>query len=96
LPSEALGASFGFLFRRRGAMPGRYQGPIRAIGMVGGLGFMLGLSVLAGALLGHYLDRRWGTGPWVTLAGVLLGTAVGFREVIAALRRLSEGGSGNL
>ena len=29
-------------------------------------------------LAGHWLDRRWGTGPWLLLAGLLLGMAAGF------------------
>jgi F0F1-type ATP synthase assembly protein I len=76
-------------------MAGRYRGPMRAIGMASGLGLALGLSALLGALLGHYLDQRWGTGPWLTLAGTLGGTAVGFREVIVVLRRLGERGDGS-
>lgn len=77
-------------------MAGRYRGPIRAIGMAGGLGFVLGLSVVLGALLGHYLDERWNTGgPWLTLAGILIGAGVGFREVMVVLRRLGETGDGS-
>lgn len=63
-------------------------GPLRTIGIVGGLGFVLGLSALLGALAGHYLDQRWGTGPWLTLVGTLVGTAAGFYEVVRALQQL--------
>jgi ATP synthase protein I len=72
-------------------MPGRYEGPIRAIGFVGGLGFMLAFSALLGAVVGHYLDQRWGTGPWLTLVGTLLGTAAGFYEIVSAVGRFGEG-----
>jgi F0F1-type ATP synthase assembly protein I len=71
-------------------MAGR-QGPLRTIGIVGGLGFVLGLSTLLGALAGHYLDQRWGTGPWLTLVGTLAGTAAGFYEVVTVLRQLAGG-----
>ena len=75
-------------------MPSRNQGPMRTIGVAGGLGFVLGLSVLLGAFAGRYLDQRWGTGPWITLVGTLLGTAVGFYEVVSVLKQLEGKRSG--
>ena len=75
-------------------MPSGNQRPMQTIGMVGGLGFVLGLSVLLGAFVGWYIDRRWGTGPWITLVGTLLGTAVGFYEVVTVLKQLEETRSG--
>ena len=71
-------------------MPSRNQGPMRTIGVAGGLGFMLGLSALLGALAGRYLDQRWGTGPWITLVGTLVGTAAGFYEVVTVLKQLEQ------
>ncbi len=71
-------------------MASRYQGPIRTIGRLGGLGIVLGVSALLGALVGRYLDGRWGTVPWLTLVGTLAGTAAGFYHVLAALRQLGE------
>lgn len=71
-------------------MPSRNQGPVRTIGVAGGLGFVLGLSALLGALAGRYLDQRWGTGPWITLVGTLVGTAAGFYEVVTVLKQLEE------
>jgi F0F1-type ATP synthase assembly protein I len=61
---------------------------MRTIGVAGGLGFVLGLSALLGAFAGRYLDQRWGTGPWITLVGTLLGTAVGFYQVVTVLKQL--------
>ena len=34
--------------------------------------------IVAGYLLGGFLDRRLGTSPWLVVVGVLLGTAAGF------------------
>ncbi len=35
------------------------------------------LVVMVGpALLGHFLDRRWGTGPWLVTVGVMAGMAL--------------------
>ncbi len=70
--------------------PGR--GAMRAAGVVGGLGLVMAATAVAGAWLGYYLDGRWGTGPWLTLAGTLVGVAAGFVEVMSVLRRV--GGDG--
>ena len=74
-------------------MAGRLPEPMRAIGLVGGLGLMLGGMAVLGALLGNYLDGRWGTGPWLTLAGTLLGTGAGFREIVIVMRRVGANGN---
>jgi F0F1-type ATP synthase assembly protein I len=40
------------------------------------------VSVVAGLLLGDYLDRRLGSSPWLTLGLVLLGMAAGVFRVL--------------
>ena len=72
-------------------MAGRLRGPMRAVGLAGGLGFVLAAMTVLGALTGHYLDGRWGTGPWLTLVGTLAGMAAGFLEVVSLLRQVGEG-----
>ena len=63
-------------------------GPMRAVGLVSGLGFMLAAMTVLGAWLGHYLDGRWGTTPWLTLAGTLVGMGAGFLDVVAVLKQV--------
>jgi ATP synthase protein I len=42
----------------------------------------------AGATLGGYFLDRWlGISPWLTLIGLVLGVAAGFRELFRALKR---------
>ena len=43
-----------------------------------GLGFELVVPLLLGLFGGQWLDRRYGTAPWLLLAGVILGAVVGF------------------
>lgn len=45
----------------------------------------LALSVAGGLLLGHYLDKRWGTHPWLALTGLFLGTVGGFYNLVRIL-----------
>ena len=63
---------------------------MRTVGVVGGLGFVLAATTVLGAWLGHYLDGRWGTGPWLTLGGTLVGMGAGFFEVVSVLRQVGE------
>ena len=43
-----------------------------------GLGVQFVVTILVCLFTGQWLDRRLGTAPWMLLAGVLLGGAVGF------------------
>lgn len=44
------------------------------------------LPILGGAFGGIYLDRRFGTHPWLTLLGVMAGILVGFVGLYGTLR----------
>ncbi len=68
-------------------MFGNDPGPVRALAQLGGLAFVMGVLAVLGWLLGAYLDRRLGTGPWLSLVGCLGGVAAGFFEVFTMLRR---------
>jgi len=56
----------------------------------GGLAFAMAATTILGALAGRYADQRWGTGPWLTLAGTLLGMGGGFFEVLTVMRRMER------
>jgi F0F1-type ATP synthase assembly protein I len=43
-----------------------------------GLGFELVVPLLVGLFGGQWLDRRFGTAPWLLLAGVIVGAIAGF------------------
>jgi F0F1-type ATP synthase assembly protein I len=53
------------------------------------MGIELGLAVMVGLIGGQWLDRRFGTEPWLLLLGLLFGMAAGFRGVFRALKDLS-------
>lgn len=54
------------------------------------MGIELGLSVMAGLIGGQWLDKKFGTTPWLLLVGLLLGMAAGFRSMWRALRALKQ------
>lgn len=48
---------------------------------------MLGLGGI-----GYVLDGRWGTGPWLMVAGLLLGMAGGFVSFVRLVTGVRDGG----
>jgi hypothetical protein len=44
----------------------------RLVGLSMELGYIIALPLVVLGLLGKYLDNRWHTAPWLTLAGILL------------------------
>jgi len=52
--------------------------PLRAMGVAGVCGIDIAISVLAGVLLGSYLDGRFGTSPLLLIVGLFVGLIAGF------------------
>jgi F0F1-type ATP synthase assembly protein I len=50
----------------------RKAGPLMNLGLT----FALGIALLA--WVGNWADGKWGTEPWLTLTGAVLGVVVGF------------------
>lgn len=57
-----------------------------AWGLYGAIGFQLAGMVVGGLLLGQWIDRKWGTTPWLTLIGLILGSIGGFYNLIRIAR----------
>jgi len=51
------------------------------------VGTVLVACIVVGYLLGSWLDRSWGTRPWMVVIGVFLGTAAGFLELFRTVNR---------
>ncbi len=63
---------------------------IIAWGVYGALGFQLAAMVIGGLLLGHWIDRRFETTPWLTLTGLIIGSIGGFYNLIRIARWREE------
>lgn len=59
---------------------------LTTLGVYGAIGFQLAIAVVVGVMLGRWLDARWGTTPWLTIAGMLLGSGAGFWNLIRLLK----------
>ena len=56
------------------------------------IGFELGFSVIAGILLGQYVDKLVGTRtPWFTIIGLLAGGFAGFNILLRMIKKVNDG-----
>lgn len=53
-------------------------------------GTELAASVVGGVIAGYYLDRYFGSAPWLTLLFTLAGLAGGLSRLLWALKRLEK------
>jgi F0F1-type ATP synthase assembly protein I len=59
----------------------------KGLGSYGTVGLELALSIAVGLLGGQWLDKKFGTAPWLMLIGLGYGIAAGGRAVYRALKR---------
>lgn len=59
---------------------------LKGLGTYGTVGLEFGLSILFGLLGGQWLDKRFGTSPWLTLIGLGFGSAAGIRTLWRAAK----------
>lgn len=55
-----------------------------------GLGLQFAATILILGLAGNWADRRFGTRPWLTLAGILLGFVGGTVSMASQIERASR------
>lgn len=64
----------------------KFDSPWRAIGFAGLVGVDFAICIVAGVLIGRYVDRLLSTNPWCMLIGLLLGLATGVYSVYRLIR----------
>ena len=62
----------------------------KALGITGGFGFMMGGSIFVGYLVGGYLDKKFGTSPWLLILFIVMGVVAGFMEFYKTIKKISE------
>ena len=60
---------------------------IRELAYFSSLGFSVSLAIFIGLGIGVYLDRRFGTSPWLTLVFLGFGIAAGYRNIGLAIKK---------
>jgi len=61
----------------------------RKSGLAYAAAFSLFAAVVSGLIIGWLLDRWLGTGPWLLVTGIVLGSAAGFYEFVRSTSKLS-------
>ena len=62
----------------------------RTVGYLSTVGLSMALSVGIGAFIGHYLDTRFHTGPWLFFVFLGFGIAAAFRNLQIMVKRLKR------
>lgn len=47
-------------------------------------------TIVAGLLLGLFLDWWWGTAPWMVIVGILLGVYSGWRKMMQQSKKIDD------
>jgi F0F1-type ATP synthase assembly protein I len=63
---------------------------IRTLGYLSTVGISMALAIGIGALLGYYLDKRFGTGPWLFFVFLGFGIMAAFRNLHLMYKKLKN------
>ncbi len=63
---------------------------IRTLGYVSSVGLAMAISIGIGALVGHYLDKKFGTAPWLFLIFIGFGVAAAFRNLYTMYKKIKD------
>jgi F0F1-type ATP synthase assembly protein I len=69
-------------------MPENQYKWMRSAGQAASIGFVLVISIIIGYFFGSWLDRVFGTTPWLMLVFTIMGIVAGFIEVIRIAKDL--------
>jgi len=69
---------------------GKYGNSLKSIYSYTHLGITFAASIILFLLGGKYLDGKWGTEPYLTLAGAFIGAAAGFYYIIREMIQRSK------
>jgi ATP synthase protein I len=67
------------------------RSPYIVFGIYASVGIQLAAAVVAGLLIGDYIDSKLGTSPWLALIGLVLGATGGMWNLIRVLRWSQRG-----
>jgi ATP synthase protein I len=62
----------------------------RTLGYLSTIGLTMALSVGIGAVLGHWLDQKFGTTPWLFFVFLGFGIAAAFRNLHRMYKKLQK------
>jgi len=63
---------------------------VRSVGTLGMIPILLGVGPIIGLFIGRWLDKQFGSSPWLTALFVIMGFVAAVREMLQLLRRYSD------
>ena len=60
----------------------------RALGDLATVGLTFVVATAGATLAGYFADRWLGSSPWLTLAGLAVGIAAGFRNLFRSIKQM--------
>ena len=63
---------------------------IRTLGHLSTVGLSMGIAIGIGALVGHYLDKKFGTAPWLFFIFLGFGVAAAFRNLYIMYKKVKD------
>jgi len=54
------------------------------------VGLVMAISIVAGALIGYYLDTRFGTEPWLFFVFLGFGIVAAFKNLFTMVKKIQE------
>ena len=63
---------------------------IKDLGYVSTIGMTMAFSIAIGALIGYYLDKTFGTKPWLFFVFFALGIAAAFRNLYTLYKKAKD------
>jgi ATP synthase protein I len=58
-----------------------------------GVGLQFAIAILVGLFAGRWLDQKFGTAPWLLIAGLVVGATAGFYAMYKALKASDADGT---
>ncbi|MBW1887004.1 MAG: AtpZ/AtpI family protein, partial [Deltaproteobacteria bacterium] len=62
----------------------------RTLGYLSTVGLSMALSIGIGAVIGHYLDKKFGTQPWLFIIFFCFGVAAAFRNLYVMTKKAKD------
>ncbi|NCC24005.1 MAG: AtpZ/AtpI family protein [Deltaproteobacteria bacterium] len=63
---------------------------LRSLGTASMMGLQVVCGTFVGLAMGYYLDRYFGTKPWLTLIFLIFGIIAGFKNMFRELKKLDQ------
>jgi len=64
----------------------------RTLSYLSTIGMAMALSIALGALIGYYLDNKFGTEPWLFFVFLCFGIAAAFRNLYIMYKKIQDNG----